>query len=407
MTQSIDAVASEAEPSLHGLWLGILVFRWASFAFMTFAAVVRLNEFAEPELAVSALLATGVWNVWFSLTAGWRRRIDLIVDLAIAVALLPISGIVMADEMVTEQLFFATQYPAAVALTTGAATGVVGGLLAGLALSVGLVWSRVANGIPLGSIEGPEWGDMLNGSFYFVSAGAAAGVVRRALMASAIARSRALEEASRQHDRAVRLAERDALGREIHDSVLQSLALVNKRGKELTTLTSVPSDDVRELVDLAGQQEQALRSLLSEPPGEPPAGMVSVKGALDSVAGNVDDITVTVTSVGSPWASAALMKELAGAVREALDNVVRHADATRAAVFAEALDRELVISVRDDGIGFLYDEQRLAREGKLGVLKSMKGRVENLGGSMLVHSGAGRGTEIEFRMPITEARSGS
>jgi signal transduction histidine kinase len=402
MAQSNDAMASEAEPSMRGLWLGVLVFRWASFAFMTIAAVVRLNEFAEPEIALATVVLTGAWNVWFTLTAGWRRRIDLIVDLAVAVALLPISGVVMANEAVTEQLFFATQYPATVALTIGAATGVVGGLVAGLTLSAGLVWSRVVNGIALDAIDGPQWGDMLNGAFYFLSAGAAAGVVRRALLTSAAERSRALEEASRQHDRAVRLAERDALGREIHDSVLQALALVGKRGKELTATASISSDDVHELVELAGRQEHALRSLLSEPPGEPPAGMVSVKGVLDTVAGTVDGVAVTVTAVGSPWASAALMKELAGAVHEALDNVEQHARATRATVYVEAIDRELVISVRDDGVGFRYDEQRLAREGKLGVLKSMKGRVEDLGGTMLVQSDRGRGTEIEFRLPIAD-----
>jgi len=218
---------------MRGLWLGVLVFRWAAFGWMTIAALVRLNEFALEGLAVAALLLTGSWNLWFSVTAGWRRRVDLLVDLAIAVALLPISGLVMAEGMVTEGLFFASQYPASVALTFGAATGVVGGLLAGLALSVGLVWSRVTNGIPLGDIDGAQWGELVNGAVYFLAAAGAAGVVRRALLISAAERARALAEASRQRDRAVRLAERDALGRQIHDSVLQALALVGKRGKEL------------------------------------------------------------------------------------------------------------------------------------------------------------------------------
>jgi signal transduction histidine kinase len=160
-------------------------------------------------------------------------------------------------------------------------------------------------------------------------------------------------------------------------------------------------------VALAGRQEQALRALLSEPPGEAPAGMVSVRGALDSVAGRVHGVPVTVTSAGPAWASAAVMKELAGAVHEALDNVVRHAEATRATIYAEALDGELVISIRDDGIGFTYDEQRLARQGKLGLLKSMKGRVEDLGGAMLVHTGPERGTEIEFRLPTAEGPGGT
>ena len=83
-----------------------------------------------------------------------------------------------------------------------------------------------------------------------------------------------------------------------------------------------------------------------------------------------------------------------------MENVAEHAHATRATVFAEALDRELVISIRDDGGGFDYDSSLLAREGKLGLLKSMKGRIEELGGSMQVHSAPGRGTEVEFRIPV-------
>ena len=404
MAQSNGAAASETEPGMRGLWLGVLVFRWAAFGWMAFAAVVRLNEFALEGLAVSALVVTGAWNLWFSLTAGWHRRVDLWVDLAIGVALLPISGLVMGEQQITEQLFFATTYPASVALTTGAATGVMGGLLAGAALSMGLVWSRATNGLQLGELDGGDWGELVNGAVYYLSAGGAAGVVRRALMTSAAERARALAEASRQRERAVRLAERDALGRDIHDSVLQALALVGKRGKELLAQPSAPREDVGELVELVGQQEQALRALLSEPPSEPPAGMVSVRAALDTVAASVHEVPVTVTSVGPAWVAAAVMREVAGAVHEALDNVVQHANATRATVYTEDLDGELVISVRDDGVGFAYDEQRLTHEGKLGLLKSMKGRVEDLGGAMIVHTAAGRGTEIEFRLPIAEAR---
>jgi signal transduction histidine kinase len=403
MAQSNGAAASETEPGMRGLWLGVLVFRWAAFGWMTIAALVRLNEFAFEGVAVATLVLTGSWNLWFSATVGWRRRVDLLVDLAIAVALLPISGLVMAEGMVTEQLFFASQYPASVALTFGAATGVVGGLLGGLVLSLGLIWSRITNGIPLGDIDGGQWGELMNGAFYFVTAGCAAGVVRRALVISAAERARALEEASAQHDRAVRLAEREALGREIHDSVLQALALVGKRGNELLTRPSVPREEVRDLVELAGRQEQALRMLLSEMPGEPPVGMVSVGAVLGAVAASVRGVPVAVASAGPSWVSAAVMKELAGAVHEALDNIVEHANATRATVYAEAVDGELLISIRDDGMGFVYDEERFTREGKLGMLKSMKGRVEDLGGAMLVHTMVGSGTEVEFRLPIREA----
>ena len=69
-------------------------------------------------------------------------------------------------------------------------------------------------------------------------------------------------------------------------------------------------------------------------------------------------------------------------------------------MFAEAEDGWVTVSVRDDGRGFDYDEDRLRADGKVGMLKSMKGRVEDLGGRMRVTTAPGRGTEIEFRVPV-------
>ena len=69
-------------------------------------------------------------------------------------------------------------------------------------------------------------------------------------------------------------------------------------------------------------------------------------------------------------------------------------------MFAERLDGEVVVSVRDDGIGFVLDEATLEREGKLGILKSMKGRIEELGGRMELRSAPGLGTDVEFHVPV-------
>jgi signal transduction histidine kinase len=87
------------------------------------------------------------------------------------------------------------------------------------------------------------------------------------------------------------------------------------------------------------------------------------------------------------------------AVRQAIENVARHADATRATVFVDAANDVLTITIRDDGKGFVYDEEELRSAGKLGLLQSMKGRIEALGGEMSVES-SDRGTEIEFRVPL-------
>jgi signal transduction histidine kinase len=108
---------------------------------------------------------------------------------------------------------------------------------------------------------------------------------------------------------------------------------------------------------------------------------------------------VTITTVGTVWLATDQIEELSAAVRQALENVAQHAGASRASLFADQDGSEIVVSVRDDGKGFDYDEAVLRDAGKMGVFKSMKGRIEDLGGVMQIHSGPGAGTEVEFRIP--------
>lgn len=112
----------------------------------------------------------------------------------------------------------------------------------------------------------------------------------------------------------------------------------------------------------------------------------------------IDAVPVTVTSVGPVWLPRHQAEEIAAAVREALANVVEHAGASRVSVFSEEEDGIVVVTVRDDGSGFVYDEARLQSQGKAGVLQSMKGRMKDIGGTMLLSSAPGRGTEVEFRL---------
>lgn len=398
----------ELEPGMRGLWIGILVYRWAAFAWMASLAFATREDLSRPGAALAVLGATFLWCLWFSLTRAWERPVERWIDLAIAVALLPISGWVMAPGTTAGSApFFATSYPASAALTMGAGIGVGGGLFAGAALSLGLALSRPVNGLPLSELSNAEWAALVNGAFYYVAAGGAAGVVSRVLRRSALECDRAVEEAARERERSARLAEREALGRQIHDSVLQSLALIDKRGRELTSAgPEIPATEVRSLVELAASQGDALRSLLNEPPGEAPTGAASLRLALAEAARTTDGLPVTVTATGPVWLPASLAEQVVAAVRQALDNVVQHAAASRVTVFVEQVDGGVVVSVRDDGVGFEFDEERLAHEGKLGLLRSMKGRIEDLGGTMSVRTAPGRGTEVEFRIPSTEGGSG-
>ena len=183
--------------------------------------------------------------------------------------------------------------------------------------------------------------------------------------------------------------------------MLQALALVHKRGRELAADGPVPAGQVADLAEMAAGQERALRSLiLREPEDElTPAGAASLRAALESLATAARPLPVTVGATGALWLPARHVEELTAAVGQALDNVVEHAAATRAAVFAEEDAGAVVVTVRDDGRGFAYDERRLLAEGKIGLAKSVKGRVEQLGGTMAVTSRPGAGTEVELRVP--------
>lgn len=395
-----DTGQPESEAGLKGLWLGILAYRWASLAWMGVLAFTSRENVRHEELAWAAIGAAVVWTIWFTVSQGWLWPVARWFDLALAVGLLLISGLVMKERSVVLDFpFFATAYPVSAAMTVAAASGIGGGLLSGLALSVALVFSRSINGVPLADLEPGRIADLGNGAVYYLTAGGAVGLVSRILRTSAAEIRSATEAAARERERAARLAERESLGRKIHDSVLQALAMVHKRGRELGAQTSVAGRDVHALAEMAGQQERALRALIQDEPAEAPSGKVSLRTVLEASAYGVTGVPVTITTVGTVWIATDQIEELSAAVRQALENVAQHARASRASLFADQDGSEIVVSVRDDGTGFDYDEDVLRREGKLGVLKSMKGRIEDLGGTVRIESASGAGTEIEFRIP--------
>ncbi|MFJ3652471.1 MacS family sensor histidine kinase [Streptomyces nigra] len=206
--------------------------------------------------------------------------------------------------------------------------------------------------------------------------------------------------------------ERERLARDIHDSVLQVLAMVQRRG-------AVIGGEAAELGRMAGEQEVALRTLVSG--GLVPVSRVSedaADGALvravevpDDDGGPVDlrallapyaGARVSLAEPGAPVRLAPdAARELTAAVAAALDNVRTHAgEGARAWILVEDEPGEVVVTVRDDGPGI--PEGRLAEaegEGRLGVALSIRGRLRDLGGTAEVISVPGQGTEVELKVP--------
>ena len=378
---------------------GILVFRWVWLGWMTTLAIAASDDFTIPGLAWASIGAAAAWTAWLTATRHRWTSAALWFDLGLCFWLVIASGIVVPDEsVIVGRPFFATGYPLSAALFWGASRGVPGGLFAGAALGLAHIATRPLNGVPLGGLSGPQVQNMTGAVLNYVVAGMAIGIVSRVLVRSAEAVAVASAKLLKERERAARLAEREKLARHIHDSVLQALAFVHKRGRELAAREPIPAEEVARLADLAAKQEVELRSLILRDPEEAPTGSASLRDLLEDLGRSIEGLPVTISSVGPMWMPRARGEELAAAVRQALENVVHHANASRATVFADQEGGDIAVTIRDDGVGFEYDEERLQREGKAGMLKSMKGRVEELGGKMNVTSAPGKGTEIEFRV---------
>jgi signal transduction histidine kinase len=215
-------------------------------------------------------------------------------------------------------------------------------------------------------------------------------------MAARTAR-RAHDELQRAAQLSATVEERERLSRQVHDGVIQVLALVAKRGREIGGATS-------ELADLASEQERALRRWITsagvEQDGD--SQIVDLRALLRRREGDRVSMILPGTPVPLQRQAAA---ELDAAVGNALDNVRLHAGSeARAFVLLEDLGDSVTVTIRDDGVGISAGRlEEAAGQGRLGISKSIVGRMMSLGGSAELHTGVGEGTEWELRLPRPDA----
>jgi signal transduction histidine kinase len=363
------------------LWRAIAAFRFASLGYAAILLVVDSGDYRRLPFAWGVLAGMLAWTVAttyaYARPAG-RTRGLLTADVAVTAAAL-LSTIWLQDSgQVSPVLPVTATWAAGPVL----AWAVAAGRRAGLAAAAVLGACDIARHHP---ISGAFNASALNGPILLLLAGWVVGYVSRLAAAAELAMQQAAqaEAASR---------ERDRIARGIHDSVLQVLALVHRRGAEA-------GGEAAELGRLAGEQETALRTLIG-------AG-VSVEhapGQLD-LRTLLARETTSAVSVVTPAEPVRLPREAAGetasAVRAALDNVRRHCgDSARAWILVEDEGNLVTVTIRDDGPGIppgRLDEA--AGDGRLGISHAIRGRIRDLGGSVHIASEPGSGTEVRLQVP--------
>ncbi|WP_043269490.1 DUF5931 domain-containing protein [Streptomyces sp. CT34] len=394
------------------LWRAITGYRILTLGYALCLFALSYGKYAHP---LGAAAYMGAITLWTALT--WRRttspercgRRFLVADLGFAVGGILLTSVVDTHARIMD----------------GAATLPsiwTAGAVLGFAIRGGWRWAAVASTVVAVAnlVEREELArDTVHNVVLVWVASVAIGYVVEVARASERTPARAL-----QIDAATR--ERERLARDIHDSVLQVLAMVQRRGAAI-------GGEAAELGRMAGEQEVALRTLVSgrpvparravppagaapaadpggAPPTAPPAapgagGPCDVQALLAPYAGAGMTLSGPGTAVELPAAAAA---ELAAAVGAALDNVRVHAGAgARAWILVEDAPDAVIVTVRDDGPGI--PEGRLAdaeREGRLGVALSIRGRLRDLGGSAEWISVPGQGTEVELTVPKGAAPGG-
>lgn len=363
------------------LWRGIQAFRLVTVVYAVSSHVATVPNYRAPALAWVLIGVLVVWSltsaVLLSSKARWRRAV-VIADQVVAVGLMGSSRLISDYDWYSNHQTMPTTLWVANAVISAA---VLGGPVLGIgsALMMATVSAVVRDQIDL-----DLWRDAT--APVLVACGVAMG------FATTTAR-----RAHRQVEEAMRLAaateERDRLARQVHDGVLQVLALVQRRGHEI-------GGDAIELARLAGEQETVLRQLISD-------RYIDVDGRrevadLAALIRSRAGVAATVSAPADPIVlNRTRAEELAALTAAALDNVEQHAgDGAAAFVLLEDLGDEVVLSVRDDGVGIppgrLFEA---SGQGRMGVSKSIVGRAEWLGGVALLGGAVGQGTEWEIRVP--------
>jgi len=351
--------------------------RWvAALAGVALGAAVAGSRWRVPLAATLAVLAAMALFIAYAATTGDPEKLadqNIVIPSVLILVLCAAAGGAVVGAT-------------APALAARGALPAVLGPLAGT-LAVGGMQATQVISISDGE-SAPPSNPQIVSALLLLAAGAAIGGLG---FAQLLATRRAERKHAEQIRREAATAERDRLGRSIHDGVLQVLALVQRQGSEL-------GPQGGELATLAGEQEAALRGLLAGAASTGDGAARDLRGPLQALAAPAVEVATPAQAVELPSGVAA---EVEAAVRAALDNVRKHAGTdARAWILLEDEQDCVRVSVRDNGTGFPPERPaEAAKAGRLGIAQSMRGRIADCGGTTTIDSRPGKGTEVEFWIP--------
>ena len=338
----------------------------------------RRDNFDHPTAGLLIVLLLVAWTgaaIWLYQDRARRTSVLLVADLAIAVAAMAATPLVKgADFNATIPGFWVMGALLAWAIHWHWK----GGLFAAVLIAA-------ADVFPRSEMDQGNYGNV----FLILIGGPIVGYMCESLQRMARERDAAEHAAAAAE-------ERTRLARAVHDGVLQVLTMTQRRG-------AAAGGEWADLGRLAGEQERSLRSLIRQQDTVPTAasGRVDLAGALEAMA-TAHPVRVEVaTPGGTVLVDEHVATETVAAVRACLDNVLAHVGPAGSAwVLAQSAPDVVTVSVRDDGPGIAPGRLTQAEdEGRLGVASSIRGRIEDLGGTATVASGEW-GTEWELVVPL-------
>lgn len=353
-----------------GVARGIAGFRWLALGWAAAVLVLTRAQVGNLALGIAMLVLAFAFTA-AATEASIRRRPQLLHPATVAVELAIGIGMFLADGFVYRSgghsQSLGSIWPLAGVLSAAVLLGPWIGGVAGAVLGASRwVGDAISPGRSAGSLA------LFSSGVLFAIAGGAAGAV--------MARVRQAETV------AARARARDEVARTLHDGVLQTLAVVQRRSAD------------PELAALAREQELELRAFLAG--DRTRAGEHDDLGAaLRAVATRVERrhglrVEVLLVDDDHPSVDPAVIEAVAGAAGEALTNAAKHAEASKVTVFVD-VDERVFCSVKDDGQGF---DPATAAEG-LGTV-AIRERLAEVGGTATVDARPGAGVEVRLEAPL-------